>query len=270
MQARVQTILHSNDTTNFFLHEHDSKGGVVRWFGNNIFEDFYVDFWYTSNASPISKFRNTYTIVPLHGYAITGAALACALHRVSTGRVAGSGNILSFSGMVYANYSEGYHQSMVNALNNAGMSEKFKNRLLWLNQQGLKRMDQLSGRSSSPSKIHTVYIPPADEVANYEALSPSPFSSTPYPSNNPPSMHSTSPSTRLPYMQQASPSTEPSSYMYNAQAGPSTEPLSYMHNAQAGPSTEPSSYMYNTQAGPSTEPFVEQAPTDPYSYYYTF
>ena len=96
MQARVQTILHSNDTTNFFLHEHDSKvrvphhisvklliprcltqGGVVRWFGNNIFEDFYVDFWYTSNASPISKFRNTYTIVPLHGYAITGAAVSC-------------------------------------------------------------------------------------------------------------------------------------------------------------------------------------------------
>ena len=84
-------------------HSHGEKFGQVcqqiSELGN--FCDVYKEFWYMSGSSPVSKFRNLYTTTPLHGYAITGAAvsnlhitiilanpllvwqLACALARVS-------------------------------------------------------------------------------------------------------------------------------------------------------------------------------------------
>jgi hypothetical protein len=131
------------------------QGQVVRWFGNQHFEDLYIEFWYMSSSSPVSKFQNSYTTVPLHGYAITGAVvrkfrititianplpvwqLTCVLAYVSTGRTACSGNTLSFGSVVYADYSEGYHRAMVSALNNPAMCIRFKDRLDELNQRGL-------------------------------------------------------------------------------------------------------------------------------------
>ncbi|KIJ59741.1 hypothetical protein HYDPIDRAFT_190429 [Hydnomerulius pinastri MD-312] len=163
---------------------------------------------------------------------------------------------------------------MINALHNVGMGERFKNRLIWLNQQGFQRMDRVAARTSCPETDQTVYLPPADEVVSYEARPPSPF---PYSSNCDDflSMHA-GPSNDPQYMQhgQAGSSTERSDFL-SMYAGPSIEPQ-YMQQGQAGPSTERSytQPMRYPQAGPSTgEPFIDsfegQAPNDTYSFYYT-
>ncbi|KAF9220460.1 hypothetical protein BS17DRAFT_882416 [Gyrodon lividus] len=147
MQDHVAKLHDQKDVANFFLHEHDNTGAVVRWFGNQVLEDLFIDFWYGSNFSPIHKFQSVWTTAPLHGYSIMAAALACTLHRVSTGRIHGTGigNVIPFKGQVYANYSDGYYQSMINALHN--------------------RMDWFAAQTSCPETDQTVYLPPADEVA---------------------------------------------------------------------------------------------------------
>ncbi|KAF9223495.1 hypothetical protein BS17DRAFT_834276 [Gyrodon lividus] len=58
MQDRVAKLLDRKDATNFFLHKHDNTGAVVHWFGNQVLEDLFIDFWYGSNFSPIHKFRS--------------------------------------------------------------------------------------------------------------------------------------------------------------------------------------------------------------------
>ncbi|KIK78143.1 hypothetical protein PAXRUDRAFT_17045 [Paxillus rubicundulus Ve08.2h10] len=132
---------------------------------------------------------------------------------------------------------------MVDSLNNVVIGEKLKTRLFWLNQQGLQHFDRPSTQLSSPTKAHTVYIPPVDEVANYEAcLGSLSHIASNYPtgSNNRTVTDTGGPPTELPYMQQA-------------------EALA-----------EPPYFMHNTQAGPSTGPFTQQAPTDfSTGYYYT-
>ena len=75
-QQRVATITNPNDVKSFFLHEHDGKGKVVRWFGNTIFQDFHLKFWYTHNLSPISMFRNNYKTTPLHGYSVSATTVS--------------------------------------------------------------------------------------------------------------------------------------------------------------------------------------------------
>ncbi|KAH7906892.1 hypothetical protein BJ138DRAFT_1104763 [Hygrophoropsis aurantiaca] len=180
MQDRFEKITQANDTENFFLHQQDENGRIERWFGNSIFEDFYIDFWYTHNSSPVHKFSDSWTTVPLQGYGITAAALHCGLQRVATGRVHRTSGVIDFSGANFGSISQGYYDGMVHARNTRGIAENFQSRLEWMNQRGLEKYAHVISRPASPRKIPKVFIPSEEELGNYEPLrlSPIPYAST--------------------------------------------------------------------------------------------
>ncbi|KAI6004436.1 hypothetical protein F5J12DRAFT_783411 [Pisolithus orientalis] len=62
--------------TSFFMHEHDTDGKIVCWYGNQHLKDFHINFWYTAELTPM-KVRAAKDIhtTPLQMYALT--AVAC-------------------------------------------------------------------------------------------------------------------------------------------------------------------------------------------------
>lgn len=122
---------------------------------------------------------------------------------------------------------------------------------------GSQHLDHQNICSSSPTKIHNVFILPADKVANYEARTPPPFAPQWYTIHN-----------ANPYMQAAGWAIN---LIYNTQleAGPSDGPFT-MYDSQAGLLA---ALMYNVQAttsGPLNDPFGTHGRNNSHtSFYYT-
>ncbi|KAI5985159.1 hypothetical protein EDD15DRAFT_2374403 [Pisolithus albus] len=180
MQEHVSEISNPKVKNNFFLHEYDGAGEVLCWFGNKIFEDFHLEFWYTHSLSPVDLFRNNYSTTPLHGYSMSATALLCALHRVSTGHVHLTNGVIKFSGKAYGPQNTIYYDSMQDALRHPNIGTAFQSHLDWINTKGLQMLDQLKARPASPQKLEHVYLPPPVEAANHEYPPPPAFSAMPY------------------------------------------------------------------------------------------
>ncbi|KAI6147769.1 hypothetical protein BKA82DRAFT_4014923 [Pisolithus tinctorius] len=67
----LEKLKDQTDITNFFMHEHDNNGLVIRWFRNSIFKRFHINF--------------SYNTTPMHMYTLSAMAFTCSLNCVAMG-----------------------------------------------------------------------------------------------------------------------------------------------------------------------------------------
>ncbi|KAI9462273.1 hypothetical protein HD554DRAFT_2176026 [Boletus coccyginus] len=161
-------VMSDHGKPSFFFHEHDSAGGVERWFGNTTLENFHCDFWYTTNFLPVKYFLHTYSTTPTRMYALSATALLCACRRVATGRKHNSKNVLPFSSENYGPVFDVYHTAVVEYLNHADIGPIIGARLDCLNAEGLtpnrKKIELANCVPAAPKKIDPVYVPPPQQA----------------------------------------------------------------------------------------------------------
>ncbi|KAI6043373.1 hypothetical protein EDC04DRAFT_2600240 [Pisolithus marmoratus] len=120
---KMDKLAKLKDQTNpltFFMHEHNNKGQVIRWFGSMAFEGFHLTFWYMQTVSPVKFFPNNYKMMPTPMYALSTVAVL-------------QHNILG---------------------------PTFISHLDWLSVQGMKRHPNNPNLPRSPKKVTPVFIPP--------------------------------------------------------------------------------------------------------------
>ncbi|KAG6371796.1 hypothetical protein JVT61DRAFT_9151 [Boletus reticuloceps] len=156
---RIALITDQTNTANFFLHEYDSMGDIVRFFGNSIFEEFHIKFWYTQKVSPVRHFKESYRTTPLPMYALSGVALLCALRREASGQLSNGGRTLRFEGTTFGPFFDAYQEGMNNILQHEDFGPAFRERLLWLHTRGLTTL--ATSGPGSPRKVAAVAIPAA-------------------------------------------------------------------------------------------------------------
>ncbi|KAH0825798.1 hypothetical protein J3R83DRAFT_8855 [Lanmaoa asiatica] len=155
----INQITDQNDPAHFFLHEHDPNGHVIRYFGNDIFERFHLDFWYTQSVSPIRYFKSSYQTTPVPMYAMSATALLCALHRERSGRQPRHDATLHFKGDTYGPHYDSYRDGIIKLLHHNEFGLAFRERLEWLNMEGMKKLDANSNGLGSACKVAPVFIP---------------------------------------------------------------------------------------------------------------
>ncbi|KAI6002641.1 hypothetical protein F5J12DRAFT_783805 [Pisolithus orientalis] len=112
----LEKLKDQTDITNFFMHEHDNNGLIIRWFGNSIFKRFHTNFWYMQSVSPVKTFASSYKTMPTHMYALSAVA---------------------FTGSDYCPVFNAYYEGFIEALQNTAIGPAFTAHLMWLNTQGI-------------------------------------------------------------------------------------------------------------------------------------
>ncbi|KAI5991070.1 hypothetical protein F5J12DRAFT_966227 [Pisolithus orientalis] len=119
-------ITNGSAFTSFFMHEHDTDGKIVHWYGNQHLKDFHINFWYTTGLTPM-KVRAAKDIhtTPLQMYALTAV-----VHVGETLPYA------AFMGTKYSPIYKAYYHSLL-ATQNPAISMVINHHLLWLHQHRL-------------------------------------------------------------------------------------------------------------------------------------
>ncbi|KAI6039084.1 hypothetical protein EDC04DRAFT_2895627 [Pisolithus marmoratus] len=163
-------ITNASAISNFFMHEHDEEGKIIRWFGNQRLEDFHICFWYTCDLSPmkVEAAKNVHS-TPLQMYAMSAVALFYAIKRESK-CVNETLPRIPFTGTEFSPTFEAYYDSLLNAMQHAVLGARLKDRFDWLHRQGLRKMQLAQTPLPSPEKQHNqILIPSADDIAVYES-----------------------------------------------------------------------------------------------------
>ncbi|KAI6021939.1 hypothetical protein EDC04DRAFT_2607112 [Pisolithus marmoratus] len=163
-------ITNASAISNFFMHEHDEEGKIIRWFGNQRLEDFHICFWYTCDLSPmkVEAAKNVHS-TPLRMYAMSAVALFYAIKRESK-CVNETLPHIPFTGTEFSPTFEAYYDSLLNAMQHAVLGARLKDRFDWLHRQGLRKMQLAQTPLPSPEKQRNqILIPSADDIAAYES-----------------------------------------------------------------------------------------------------
>ncbi|KAF8128398.1 hypothetical protein EV363DRAFT_1297750 [Boletus edulis] len=127
----------ASDTARYKEWKTSRLGNVSRWFRNTILKSLHINFWYTSNTSPIKYFVSTYHTTPTQMYTLLATALLCASRRVAMGCKHNSGNTIAFTGDKYGPIFHTYHTAILEYANHADICTDFNLRMDWLNAEGL-------------------------------------------------------------------------------------------------------------------------------------
>ncbi|KAI6002199.1 hypothetical protein F5J12DRAFT_783959 [Pisolithus orientalis] len=148
----LEKLKDQTDIANFFMHEHDNNGLIIRWFGNSVFERFHTNFWYMQSVSQLK-----------HLPAATRPCQHTCMHSLPW-------HTIQFTGLDYCPVFNVYYEGFIEALQNTAIGPAVTAHLVWLNTQGMKLISS-NQTVTSPKKIPHIFIPHADEVVVYEVVS---------------------------------------------------------------------------------------------------
>ncbi|KAG2108891.1 uncharacterized protein F5147DRAFT_773224 [Suillus discolor] len=168
MAAHRNAIYNSDDQHTYFLHNH--KGGRLFIFSHPALQEVHIKQWYTNESSPLfdetSRPILTTTTIPM--LSMSAIWVMGAIDRYVEGRLSKSGDVLQFTGKLYADKQNAIQRAMEIAFETDVHREVMKEYFQYLHNRGMKTLNDKLGLTLPtliyiPTSLEELTLPPEPE-----------------------------------------------------------------------------------------------------------
>ncbi|KAG1901485.1 uncharacterized protein F5891DRAFT_979326 [Suillus fuscotomentosus] len=151
MVARRKAIYNSDDHHTYFLHGH--KSGQLSMFSHPALQDVHLKQWYTDESSPLfdDTLRPILTTTTIPMLSMSAVGVMGAIDRYVEGRLSKSGDVLRFTGKLYADKQNWIQRQMKATLQTEVHWEVMTNFFQYLHNKGMKILNERLGLTSPAS-----------------------------------------------------------------------------------------------------------------------